>query len=293
MKIFNLSESICLDSEWVCEEPHRRQLRPIFLSSVSCEHRSARARRNLLLSWIVLCMCTFSLASPCHISASQVRFTSSHGQVSVDLFTPVESGPRPLIVMIHGSAGIFTIAPGIQSYEENFGEVRLAGDCFIVVMPHYMDVINVKSLTDLKELQENFTLFLSTLLELMPRFRSLPNVDSSRIGLYGESYGGFLAAALATSDSTIAAVSEYSGGIPQGYRFVTKPPPFLIQHGQDDTLVPVSEAYGLKRAVEAAGGWASIITFPANGHYFDKKSRAALLGNSVQFFEKQLDARSP
>jgi dienelactone hydrolase len=210
-------------------------------------------------------------------------------RVAVDLYTPDDSSKHPLLLMLHGSAGIFTAPPDLPPSQDNFGEKRLASTCLIVALPHYLDLLHVKSLTDVAELQGEFPLLLSGVENMLLQLENLPHADRLRVGLYGESYGGFLSVALATRNTDVRAVSEYSGGAPDGFKFTGKAPDFLIQHGEDDSLVPVTESRELKRQVEAAGGNASIYIYPREGHYFSPTAREAILLRSVEFFSREFN----
>lgn len=132
--------------------------------------------------------------------------------VRVDIYRPADSLQHPLIVMLHGMAGVFTNPPNQMPMEDNFGEKQLAESCFAVALPHYFDLLHVKALLSREELQSRFAFLLAGLGGLLMQLEALPGINPSAIGLYGESYGGFLAVALATRDSLVKAVSEYSAG---------------------------------------------------------------------------------
>ncbi len=208
--------------------------------------------------------------------------------MTVDLYRPIDNGMHPLIVMIHGSVGVFTHPDDQAPKEDNFGERRLAQNCFIVALPHYLEPFGMKSITGIPEMRRMFSSILAELQDISRQLETVPGVEKKKVGLYGESYGGYVAVALAASDPAVQAVSEYSGGPPAGYGFHRSAPQFLIQHGGADTVVPVKEAYRLRNEVMAAGARATLVTYPGQTHYFDEETRFAVLERSVDFFLRRL-----
>lgn len=55
---------------------------------------------------------------------------------------------------------------------------------------------------------------------------------------------------------------------PVHYAGARKPPPFLIQHGTADTLVPVQQSEELADALRKAGGFVELKTYPGASHEF-------------------------
>jgi dienelactone hydrolase len=221
---------------------------------------------------------------PCESSSSKVSVHLGARRVDVDVYTPTDGRAHPLIVMLHGSAGLFTRGRDQGPILDNFGEGYLSGRCFVVALPHYFEVLGAESLTSTQEMRVRFPVLLAGLQEALPQLELLPEVSHTGIGLYGESYGGFLAVALAATNADVVAVSEFGGGIPSGYGFTGKSASFLIQHGKTDDLVPIAEAYKLEEAIKQSGGRATVVVYPEDGHYFASASRKQVLQRSTQFF---------
>lgn len=45
-------------------------------------------------------------------------------------------------------------------------------------------------------------------------------------------------------------------------------PPMLILHGEEDVRVPVSQAWGVRRALQSEGLSFELVTYPRQGHFF-------------------------
>lgn len=191
--------------------------------------------------------------------------------------------------MIHGSAGAFT-RDGEQTLSyDNFGELTLARQGYVVVLPHYFAAVHRGSITSLGEMRELFPRLLDALSAVLNQASAYRSVDSRRIEIYGESLGGFLAAALASRDSRVVAVSEFSGGLAEGQMSsASAPKALLIQHGEEDDLVAKNNADALRDYEVRRGAQVTMCLYPGQGHYFDQATRAKILERSVAFFHRAL-----
>lgn len=129
-------------------------------------------------------------------------------------------------------------------------------------------------------------------------------VDTGKIGCMGWSHGGYLTALLASTNNRFRAVSvgagvsnwasyyynspngaelgsSYLGDNPSNdpdiYRVVSPisyikqyQTPTLIQHGETDRLVPVSEAYQFRKALKSRGVKVEMLLYSGSGHGINK-----------------------
>ena len=158
-----------------------------------------------------------------------------------------------------------------------------------------------------------------------------PQLDRTRVGVYGGSYGGFmvLASLVNYSDSLRAGVDivgisnlvtllentnpyrvdqrrpEYGDERdPEMREFLTRispltqvdkiTRPLLIIHGANDPRVPRSEAEQILKAVRAKGLTAWYLLAMDEGHGFRKKANRDRMGEAViQFLDQHLLAPTP
>ncbi len=152
--------------------------------------------------------------------------------------------------------------------------------------------------------------------------RSLPQVDPSRIGVYGGSYGGFLTAmALAKNSDLFAAgvdihgVHDWTTDSPrakrEGYEqapdndrayevaFRSSPvayvagwkSPVLLIHGDDDRNVRVGQTVDLVQRLEAARVLYEEIIIPDDTHHFMRHANSVKVNNAVaEFLSRKLRA---
>lgn len=69
-------------------------------------------------------------------------------------------------------------------------------------------------------------------------------------------------------------------------------PPFLLQHGEGDTWVPVEQSVRLADALRAAGGSVELEIVPGADHFFDGAADVEAIFERARDFLLRLDARS-
>jgi carboxymethylenebutenolidase len=188
--------------------------------------------------------------------------------------------------MLHSSAGAFSIKSSNEPPEDNFGEKTLAQHCFAVVFPHYLEALGYKSMTSRTDIVKQFPALLAITEALLRNAEHRPSVKAAPVLLFGESLGAYLSVALALQSQEITAVSEISGGMPDGSAIVS-PHTFsiLISHGEDDTLVPVSEAYKLRNYCLSHNLPVRVDVYPRASHYIPNPDEATIILRTILFFQ--------
>jgi dipeptidyl aminopeptidase/acylaminoacyl peptidase len=152
--------------------------------------------------------------------------------------------------------------------------------------------------------------------------RSLPNVDSRRIGIYGGSYGGFLTALALARDSDLFAAgvdihgvhdwtTERARGLMNRDRYEEPPDlqraletawrsspvssiaswksPVLLIHGDDDRNVRFSQTVDLVQRLQRAGVPFEEIVIPDDTHHWMRHANAlAVNAATADFFDRKL-----
>lgn len=148
-----------------------------------------------------------------------------------------------------------------------------------------------------------------------------PQVDASKIGIYGGSYGGYLTALALARDSKLFAAgvdihgvhdwSQQRSGLSQSDRYEKIPDaekaikvvyesspissvstwtsPVLIIHGDDDRNVRFNQSTDLVRRLEAKGVSMETLVIPDDTHHWMKHSNALKMGNATaDYFKRKL-----
>lgn len=212
----------------------------------------------------------------------------------MEIYRPLENGTFPLILLLHNSAGAFTLKSAAEPATENFGEKTLARSCFVVVLPHYLEAMGRKSLMSREEITARFPELVAIAGTLLDRAEALPWVKGRPVFVFGESLGGYLGVVLAFRRGEIAAVSEVSGGMAEGYG-IERPnrPRVLVSHGLADELVPAQEADALAHYCSEHGISFEGELYPGEGHYLSGSARSLVVARTIEFFRRQEGARGP
>src|SRR5689334_18787701 len=70
----------------------------------------------------------------CDVEYSLHTFDFSAHQVRIEVYSPKTAGKYPLIILVHGSAGTFSLNGTEVPERENFGERSIAERCFVTAL---------------------------------------------------------------------------------------------------------------------------------------------------------------
>jgi len=157
--------------------------------------------------------------------------------------------------------------------------------------PHYFDKTDtLRATTEMILDGRHFIAWLKAVQDALDYVAARPNVDPGRIGVLGVSLGGYLAVALGIEDRRIGAVVEVSGGVPLGWedRLPSDMAPVLILHGEQDRVVPVSEAHKLEKLLKDRQVKHETVILPSETHWLSLAGRFQLLTRSADFLQKHL-----
>ena len=130
------------------------------------------------------------------LQPEQVNFTSGDLKCSADFYRPVGDGPFPIVILAHGLGGVKTMRLG--AFAERFVAEGYA--CLVFDYRHFGDSEGYpRQLLDIKKQLEDWQSALNYA-------RTLNEIDSSRIVLWGSSFGGGHVLAAAAKDQGVAAV---------------------------------------------------------------------------------------
>jgi dienelactone hydrolase len=176
-----------------------------------------------------------------HLSST---YSSGNQPYTIDRYAEKNGAPkRPVVVLLHGVDGL-----GTQSGAEirKLAE-QIAGEGFLVIVPHYFDANDGADTQPIAELFERrlprlagYPLRIAAAVDYALK---QPDADSERLGLVGLSLGGGLALDYAESAKAgrIKALVDYFGYIsdPKIFANVERLPPTLILHNNADKIVKI------------------------------------------------------
>ena len=216
------------------------------------------------------------------IAQSELRFESGGKSVRLDAYLPDNSSaPLPAVIALYGAGG------NVSGMERYAGVLAAQG--FAVYLLHYFDRTGTE-FADKQIIFRNFPLWMKTLWDAISFVEKQPQVDAQRIALLGFSLGAYLSLATSAIDPRVKIVVEFFGGMPKEMKlFMRRLCPVLILHGEDDTTVPVEEAYNLQKLLEKKNILYEIKIYPKVGHGFETETWKDAGQRSLQFLQKHLN----
>jgi len=266
------------------------------------------------------------------VTPKQVMYTAPDGmRVHAQLFDNGAAGKRPAIIYVHGGPPRqMLLGWHYSDYYTNAYAMNqfLASRGFLVLSVNYR--LGIGYGREFHHPARGGAQGASEYQDIVAAARWLrtqPNVDATRIGIYGGSYGGYLTAlALARNSDLFAAGVDIHGvhdftmtrttGLLARDRFETAPDvqralevawrsspmsslrtwksPVLLIHADDDRNVRFNQTVELVRRLAAAGVPYEEIVIPDDTHHFMRHANQVWVNAATAaFFEKTLKGRTP
>ncbi|HHJ1395742.1 alpha/beta fold hydrolase [Pseudomonas aeruginosa] len=130
------------------------------------------------------------------LTPTTIQFRSGGSRCVADFYRPLGAGPFPAVVMAHGLGGTRTMR--LPAFAERFVAAGYA--CLVFDYRHFGDSEGEpRQLLDIKRQLEDWKAAIA-------HIRSLDDVDSDRVAIWGTSFGGGHVLAAAAADARVAAV---------------------------------------------------------------------------------------
>ena len=142
----------------------------------------------------------------------------SDEKVRLDIYDPPGSRKSPVVILIHGSAGI----DGDRAVRYRGFARDLMNKGIIAVNVHYFE-----------SERENW---INTIIETINYVKNICDADTQRIGIVGYSLGGLIGLSVASYDERVKALAMNSGFLPTGFNkeLASRLPRTLMISGSED-----------------------------------------------------------
>ena len=230
-----------------------------------------------------------------HLIRSTETYESEGQSVVIEVLRPDDDDQRPAVLILHGASGI-----GDGAFYRGAAEI-FAEHGYVTFIPHYLAALRgapVKTSAAHRKratahgkrppegsIRAGFSRQEQVLRDAVDFMAHNPYVDSTRIGVFGLSLGGFHALTLSSTDGRIAAVVDMSGAlrgnvVPASNHLA----PTLELHGARDPIVPVVRARELAATLKKLGVPHELKIYPNQGHFLRGKAQEDALQRSAAFF---------
>ena len=247
-------------------------------------------------------------AEPKYETIHDVVYATPDGEpLKADIYRPTGEGPFPGVLCIHGGAWLF----GGKTFMSTTPQ-KLAEAGYTAVSINYRLAPKYKFPAQIDDCR--------TALAWMRANAKQYKIDPKRLGAWGYSAGGHLAALLGVSDQGLKVVvaggtpcdlrgswpsdpllAFWLGGtrkeMPDVYKaaspasFVSPDdPPMFFYHGQYDAVVPLTQPMDMAAALGKAGVKAEVHVIPMSGHVATKTNRD-IPAKGIKFLDKYLRPR--
>lgn len=242
------------------------------------------------------------------------RFASFDGEsIPVFLFSPPGDGPFPVVVTVHGGPE----AQYLPEWHVNYAPLTQ----YLVSRGYAVAAPNVRGSTGYGKRYEHLDdirLRLDSVRDLASLHEWLsarPEIDGSKVVIYGRSYGGYMVLAALAFQPELWAAGVESVGISSWVTFLESTSPYrrkarereygslendreflieaspithvdairaplYIQHGANDPRVPLSESEQIARVLNEKGIRCELVIYPDEGHSIAK------LSNRIDSFQR-------
>lgn len=242
-----------------------------------------------------------------HVTPQAVVVTAADGRTTHSIvFMPEGLQPgerRPALLYIHGGGGRFVLGYPDQSngfYHLSYGVIQyLVNKGYIVAAVNYRggSALYGRAFREPEEYGANGVSEYRDVLAAGVWLRDHPNVDPTRIGVFGLSYGGWLTGQALSRNSDIFRAGAIFAGVqlrstsldPTSIAYQSSPAfnidkwtsPTLVIHGDDDRNVEFSQTIGLINLFRARDVPYELIVFPDDTHYFGYFHRWLIAFNAI------------
>jgi len=235
---------------------------------------------------LVLALCAACASPRLHPAAptslevqEDVSFLETDGhRIKVDVYQPAH-GRYPAVILLHGSGGIHAI---IESQINRYAEA-LAGLGVVAYVVHYFDYTGNFTSDEAFE-KENYFHWVRAVREAVTWVLARPDVRGRQVGILGHSLGAYLAVGVAAQEPRVRAIVLFGGGLePYVADSIRRMPPVLMFHGQDDDVVPLSEASHLDDFLRMHKFVSHLTILPGERHVFSDVAADSVLVTAARF----------
>ncbi len=225
------------------------------------------------------------------MAADHLTIESDGRRIDVQVFATNDDSARSgAVILLHGGRGLERDTYVYERYAKALAAIGIEA----LLVPYYSsaDAEAMKSLE--WNVRQNlyqmrlvaWTRTISDVIDILAK-------NHKSIGILGFSQGGYLATAVAATDTRVAALAVLYGGMPDAIRDkVTHLPELLVLHGDMDRVVPLSEGQSLIAQARALGAHAEIEIYQGKGHGFDfnitDPAASDAVTRAVSFFRSKL-----
>lgn len=211
----------------------------------------------------------------------EAEFQSRGQPMPILLVPPTADGPLTgaTIMMLHGSGGLGSEMPTFRAPAQRWAALGCA-----VVMPVYFSAARDAPASD------PVAWWNIAVADAAAWMLNLPGADPNRMGAFGFSRGGYLAAEVAVRETTLKAVVGVASAGNVRPEDVVRQPEVLLIHASADPVVPPLRTRHWARVLRERGVPVEVITLGSPRHNFNEREWERIFAEAETFFLRTLAA---
>ncbi|MDP9291044.1 MAG: dienelactone hydrolase family protein, partial [Verrucomicrobiota bacterium] len=131
------------------------------------------------------------------IRTRRAKFESGGKPVNLEIFARADDAKHPAVIVLHGAGGIWLDGRVVREFAS-----RLAGHGYTALVVHYFERTGTSFAND-EKIFAHFQEWRTTISDAVTFATQQPEVDGSKVGLFGYSLGAFLSLAEAALDTRV------------------------------------------------------------------------------------------
>ncbi len=224
---------------------------------------------------VLICLLFFAIPSFAEKPRS-AKFQLGSRSITYEIFATAQPA-TPLLILLPGTSG--PEASLYRSQAQWFSERS-----YTVLLLHYFDATDSHSPSS-----QNYALWADSVEALVRECALDPALKNRKVVAVGYSLGASVLLAAGSQGSTLSAIAEWYGSLPDDFfHSFRSMPPLLILHGLRDNNIPVANAQQLVRLCELRKLTCLSHIYPDQAHGFSDQALEDADRRTIDFFAEHL-----